>query len=198
MEVVDIIVTLGKDERCRLTSPTETAIMDVKCFICHGDFKEAVADVKTMNCCKQTLHKMCHDRWALERHYCAMCRRPLCAIEPLTHVGFERITTAKYLLNREDICSWTAFIEGAGLLVEDEELRSALKKYLGDAYCCIQRVGPRLGGFEPGRLVAVVFTNTAGADFCINIERRSGDYLIGTLPVAFPIVWKMHGLLNVS
>ena len=48
MEVVNIIVTLGKDERCRLTSPTETAIMDVKCFICHGDFKEAVADVKTM------------------------------------------------------------------------------------------------------------------------------------------------------
>lgn len=105
------------------------------------------------------------------------------AIKPLTDSAFERINLGLSLLKDEEVCGRTAIVSGAGNLVDDEELRWALKQYLGDHCYQIQRTDSTRKGFEPGVVVGVHLKTTIG-DYpvCFESALASHDELPDSLP----------------
>lgn len=91
------------------------------------------------------------------------------AIETLTDAALERINFGVSLVNEEGVSDRTVIVAGAGKLVDDEELRWALKQYLGDHRYEIERLDSTSEGFESGRVVSVLLT-TAFGEYRVNLD----------------------------
>lgn len=146
--------------------------MEGECFICRQQLEHAAANVEDTICCHQGVHNGCQEQWCLDHFTCSYCRAPIAPLKPVPDKALQRLRTMEWLLSDQQICFLTVTIVGAGALVNDEDLKSAVRRYLGDSHWTIvEKEETRTGGFTPGRICKVVYV-TQAATFDVTLDSQ--------------------------
>lgn len=146
--------------------------MDNECFYCLGT--ENDDEITAMPCCGQSFHRKCHNGWIKDHYYCGYCREEIRALQPLTELTIHRLKTTEYLLDDYGVGFCKVTIDGTGESVDNQDLVSQLRRYIGTSALSIHRRGPNGVGFQPGRLVKVTYV-TEFITFPVQVDQNHED-----------------------